>query len=384
MNTFLEFITNPMFSSILFILIVVLSILLKKSKNNYVTLSDECKELIQQISELKIYKDTNSQIESFSKELQRITLEKLNESREGFDKHQKESLTPLSTSIKEFKEQISRLQLEGTKQNTLLTKELENIKSLNVTLAKEANDLTAALKGNNKKIGNWGEQQLKTLLDISGLEEGIDYDLQVHIDSSIPDCVINLPNQRKVIVDAKVSLTNYSEYIGAEDSEEKNQHLKKHVDSLKRHIKELSSKEYSSKLDSSLDYVIMFIPHEQAYIDVLRTNPEFYENAYRNKIAIATPSSLLPILKTIENLWSMQKQANNAKQIATLGGQIFDKLAGVQENMEKAKKQISSAQESHEKAYNQIFSSRADSIRGLSEQMKEKGVTPLKSLEIVD
>lgn len=225
----------------------------------------------------------------------------------------------------------------------------EQIKILsrnNDNLAKEAQDLTTALKGNKKLQGNWGEIQLENLLDITGLKEGIDYIRQetvVNEDGKIhrPDIVVNLPNGRKVIVDSKVSLNNYSEYISRDNEEEKKNYIKLYIDDLKNHIKELSSKEYYKDLKQqsiSLDYVFMFVPLERAYIDAVDYDKSIYRFAFDNRIAIVTPSSLMPILKTIEYLWSIEKQNKNVEEIVKLAETIYKKIVLFKEDMEGIKK----------------------------------------------
>lgn len=338
-------------------------------------------------------KEQNDYIEELKKEM-RTTFENISNDiikrqKSDFTEQQKIVLQPFEKEIKEFKEKIEKNNKINIENKVSFEEQIKILSRNNDNLAKEAQDLTTALKGNKKLQGNWGEIQLENLLDITGLKEGIDYIRQetvVNEDGKIhrPDIVVNLPNGRKVIVDSKVSLNNYSEYISRDNEEEKKNYIKLYIDDLKSHIKELSSKEYYKDLKQqsiSLDYVFMFVPLERAYIDAVDYDKSIYRFAFDNRIAIVTPSSLMPILKTIEYLWSIEKQNKNVEEIVKLAETIYKKIVLFKEDMEGIKKSLDKAQDLYEKAKNKIYYGRENVYR-TAEKIKKLGVNTDKQLKL--
>lgn len=358
----------------------------KLSQRNFelkISLEQEVKNNEAKISEMLKIK------EQFSREFENISNRVIKMQKEDFDREQRQSLTtllnPFQTQIKDFREQIERTNLKNENDKGVLKRELEELKNMNTTLSKNADDLVNALKGNSKVQGDWGEHQLKTILDMSGLNEGIDYQMQFNTKGEVgqnlrPDCVINLPNGKKLIVDSKVSITNYIDFVKEENEEKKKQYLNLHISSIKKHIAELSNKEYQKYL-SDIDFVFMFIPNEQAYIEALKCDNKIYDTAYKANVAITTPSSILPILRTVKNLWNIENQNKNASLIAEKAGKLYDKLVGFVENMKKIDKNLINAKNAYDDAFNQLSDGRGSAL-SIAEDMKEMGAKTTKQIKV--
>ena len=358
----------------------------KLSQRNFelkISLEQEVKNNEAKISEMLKIK------EQFSREFENISNRVIKMQKEDFDREQRQSLTtllnPFQAQIKDFREQIERTNLKNENDKGVLKRELEELKNMNTTLSKNADDLVNALKGNSKVQGDWGEHQLKTILDMSGLNEGIDYQMQFNTKGEVgqnlrPDCVINLPNGKKLIVDSKVSITNYIDFVKEENEEKKKQYLNLHISSIKKHIAELSNKEYQKYL-SDIDFVFMFIPNEQAYIEALKCDNKIYDTAYKANVAITTPSSILPILRTVKNLWNIENQNKNASLIAEKAGKLYDKLVGFVENMKKIDKNLINAKSAYDDAFNQLSDGRGSAL-SIAEDMKEMGAKTTKQIKV--
>lgn len=358
----------------------------KLSQRNFelkISLEQEVKNNEAKISEMLKIK------EQFSREFENISNRVIKMQKEDFDREQRQSLTtllnPFQTQIKDFREQIERTNLKNENDKGVLKRELEELKNMNTKLSKNADDLVNALKGNSKVQGDWGEHQLKTILDMSGLNEGIDYQMQFNTKGEVgqnlrPDCVINLPNGKKLIVDSKVSITNYIDFVKEENEEKKKQYLNLHISSIKKHIAELSNKEYQKYL-SDIDFVFMFIPNEQAYIEALKCDNKIYDTAYKANVAITTPSSILPILRTVKNLWNIENQNKNASLIAEKAGKLYDKLVGFVENMKKIDKNLINAKNAYDDAFNQLSDGRGSAL-SIAEDMKEMGAKTTKQIKV--
>ena len=308
-----------------------------------------------------------------------------------FDREQKENLAvilnPFKTDINNFKNLIEKTNEVNREDKGFLKKNLEDLKNMNTTLSKNADDLVKALKGNSKIQGDWGENQLKNILDMAGFLEGRDYQMQFNLkgesgENLRPDCIISLPDGKKLIVDSKVSISNYVDYVKSEDESERKRCLDLHISSIKKHIMELANKEYQKLLrDNGLDFVFMFIPNEHAYIEALKADNTIYDNAYKNNVAITTPSSILPILRTVKNLWNIEKQNQNASKIAEKAGQLYDKLVGFVGNMEGIDKGLNSAKKAYDDAFKQLSTGRGNAI-SIAEDMKSLGAKTVKEIGV--
>jgi DNA recombination protein RmuC len=348
------------------------------------TAEGESRHLNEQIAFLQNLK------EDMTLKFKDISNEVMKTQHESFGNNQKQTLsailTPFADELKHFKEEVAATRKESIENKGNLDAQLANLSELNHSLSVEAKNLTEALKGSKKAQGNWGECQLSRILEISGLRHGIDYETQetfLNEDKKMlrPDVIIHLPESRDIIVDSKVSLVDYLEATSTEDEAERQKYLQKNVQSLKNHIDELSDKEYQKLLkNTSLNYVIMFIPVESAYIAALDYDRYLYDYAYKKNVILATPLSLLPTLRTVENLWRMSDQNQNVQKIAELGGKIYDKLAAFVDDMKGLERGMRAANN----AYNAAMTKLAGRGGALpqAEKMKSLGAVTNKNINL--
>lgn len=306
-----------------------------------------------------------------------------------FNEEQKNAFSlmmkPFQEQMSEFRHKVEAAHEDSLKNKSAFDEQLKNLLNLNQTLSKDAQDLSMALKGGKKLQGNWGEFQLERVLEISGLQKGINYETQETFkneDNRLlrPDVIVRLPNDRSVIIDSKVSLNDYMAYVNCEDEAGREEHLKKHIQCIKAHIDELSCKEYQKLLkDSSLDYVVIFIPVESAYVEAVKADNGLYDYAYRKNVAMTTPSSLLPILRTIENLWRIENQNKYVGQIAAVGGSLYDKLANYVEDMQRIDKALETARKNYDQAIGKLSTGKGNAL-SLAGRLKEFGAKANKTL----
>ncbi|MDR2934008.1 MAG: DNA recombination protein RmuC [Rickettsiales bacterium] len=320
---------------------------------------------------------------------QNISNSVIKEQSKYFDEKGRESinnlLNPFAIQMTEFKNRIEIIHKDNMQTRGAFDEQMRHLFDSQRKMSEDANNLTQALQGNSKMQGNWGEVQLKNLLDITGLQEGIDYVLQEQIKTEdgekiIPDVIVRLPDNRQIVIDSKVSLVDYVRYMNEADEVLRTDYLKSHLRSVKNHIAELSAKSYADSLRAnSIDFVLMFIPIEHAYIAALQADNSIYENAYKSKVAITTPSSLVPILRTIENLWRVSKGVENAEQIAVMGGKLYDKLSGFVENFQKVDDGLNKAKSAYSDAFNQLSNGRGNAI-SIAQNLKKLGAKVSKEL----
>ncbi|MCM1323855.1 MAG: DNA recombination protein RmuC [Acetobacter sp.] len=336
--------------------------------------------------------------EDLSLKFKDISAEIIKSQHESFTSEQKNTLSavlnPFAEQLKAFKTEVSAAREESIKHKSGLDAQLATLSKLNQSLSKDAQNLTEALKGGKKTQGNWGECQLNRVLEISGLRKGIDYETQGSYQDEEknlyrPDVIIHLPENRDIIVDSKVSLVDYLAAINTEDEKEQEQHLRKNTASLKAHIDELAAKEYQKLLkDTSLNYVIMFIPVESAYIAALDSDNTLYDYAYKRNVILATPLSLLPTLRTVENLWRIDSQNRNVQKIADLGGKIYDKLAAFVEDMKTLERGINQANNAYTSAMTKLQGrggalSQAEKMRLLGSKTNKNINLPLNDTDLL-
>ena len=296
-------------------------------------------------------------------------------------------LEPFKQQIADFKTKVESAHEDSLKNKSSFDEQFKNLLDLNQALSKDAEDLSAALKGNKKIQGNWGEFQLERILEISGLQKGINYATQETFrndDNRMlrPDVIIKLPNDRNVIVDSKVSLNDYVNYVNCDDENMRQVYLQRHIQCVKKHIDELACKDYQKLIKNNmLDYVVIFIPVESAYVEAVRADNSLYDYAYKKNIAITTPSSLLPILRTIENLWQIENQNRNVAEIANIGGSLYDKIVGFVEDMEHIDKSIESARKNYDLAMKKLSTGKGNAL-SLAGKLKEKGAKVTKNLAV--
>ncbi len=297
-------------------------------------------------------------------------------------------LTPLREKIKDFEHSVEQKYIEETKERTSLKKEIEQLYQLNVQLSTDAANLVSALKGDNKTQGDWGEFRLEMILEKAGLNKDIHYKVQPSYtddngNQKRPDFVIQLPDNKHLIIDSKMSLTAYEKYFNESDDIMKAVHLKAHVDSMRRHIKDLASKNYQHLYQiNSPDYLLLFVPIEPAFSLALQEDKELFSDALERNIVLVTTSTLLATMRTVSYLWKQEKQKNNVLEIARQSGLLYDKFVGFIEDLKRVGLQLDNARDSYQDAINKLNDSKkyGDTLVGRAERIKELGAKASRSI----
>ena len=326
--------------------------------------------------------------EQLRKDFELLATKILDEKSEKFTLQNKENikniLNPLQEKIKVFEEKVDLTQKESISMHSALKEQLLGLKDLNQQMTKETTNLTRALKGDSKMQGNWGELVLERVLEKSGLEKDREYFVQqsfTRADGSrvLPDVVLHLPDGKKMIIDSKVSLTDYERLVNADD-DDKAQFLKAHVNSIRKHVDQLSDKNYQDLYDiESPDFVLMFIPIEPAFAVVVNEDNSIYNRAFEKNIVIVTPSTLLATLRTIDSMWNNEKQQQNAIEIARQAGALYDKFEGLVSDLTGVGKKIDAAKSDYSSAMNKLVEGRGNLITSV-EKLKKMGAKAKKSL----
>ncbi|OUS29349.1 hypothetical protein A9Q99_09620 [Gammaproteobacteria bacterium 45_16_T64] len=328
--------------------------------------------------------------EQLTAEFQTVARKLFEEKNEKFTQNNRTTLTgvlsPLREQLMVFSKQVSDVYDKDLRDRISLQKEISELKIANVKISDEALNLTRALKGDNKVQGDWGEMILERVLEMSGLQKGREYSLQPSYKSQCggailrPDAVINLPSQKSVIVDSKVSLKHWELAVAAEDSESENEALKKHVESLRGHIKNLSGKQYEEiGALMSLDFVLMFVPIEAAFLKALQEDVELYGYASERNVLLVSPSTLLVTLKSIRYGWQNERQSKNAKIIAQRAGALHDQFVLFVDALEDVGDKISKAGLAYETAHKRLSSGKGN-IVGRVLQLEELGAKTKRDL----
>ncbi len=313
----------------------------------------------------------------------------LDEKSEKFSKQNKESLdqilNPLGLKLEEFKKKVEETYEKGTQERSGLREQIKNMVQLNQQMSEDAKNLTKALKGDSKAQGNWGEVILSSILEKSGLRKDEEYFTQQSETTEEgrrlqPDVVVKLPDEKFLIVDSKVSLTAFEQFTSAEDDVEAKVSLKEHVKSVRKHVKDLSGKNYPQiYADKTPDFVLLFIPVEPAFAAALQTEPNLYNEAFEKNIVIVSPSTLLATLFTINTIWKRDRQNKYALEIADRGGALYDKFVGFVESMDDIGTRIRQTQDSYDTAMNRL-SKGAGNLVGQVEKLRKLGVKATKKL----
>lgn len=294
-------------------------------------------------------------------------------------------LKPLQEKLTDFRKQVDDTYQSEARERFALKQEVEKLAGLNVKMTDETRALTNALKGESKTQGDWGELVLETILENSGLRKGEEYLVQDShtIDDGSrlqPDVVIRLPESKHLVIDSKVSITAYTRYIQAEDDATKTAELNSHVQSIKQHIQGLSAKNYQDLYGvGSIDFVLMFIPIEPAFLAAMRHAPDIYQDALKKNIVMVCPSTLLATVRTVAHLWRQEHQNRNAQEIARQCAVLYDKFVGFVEDLDKVGQRLEQAQVSYGDAIGKLKTGRGNLIR-TAENVKKLGVKPNKSL----
>ena len=297
-------------------------------------------------------------------------------------------LTPLKEKIKEFEENVDRKFLDETREKSSLKKELEQLHSLNQQLSTDAHNLASALKGQSKVQGDWGEFQLETLLEKSGLQKGIHFLTQATFRdddgaAKRPDFIIQLPENKHLIVDAKVSLTAFERYFNASDPGERDQHLKAHITSLRSHVDNLSRTNYQMLYQiNTPDYMLLFVPLESALSVAAQADPKLFSDALDRNIVLVTTSSLLVTMRTVAHLWKQEKQTRSVLEIARQSGLLYDKFVAFVEDLRTIGARLDNARSAYDDAMNKLTSAArpGDTLIGKAEKIRELGARTTKSL----
>lgn len=294
-------------------------------------------------------------------------------------------LKPFREQIDNFKQQVKETHEQDIRERQSLKDQLEQLQKLNLQMSEEAINLTNALKGQVKTQGTWGEMILEKVLEKAGLVKGREYDIQVFEKNEKgkfqkPDAVIHLPEKRDIIIDAKVSLIAYEQLSTTNNGENQNKLITDHVQSIRNHIKNLSSKEYQNLNNiNSMDFVLLFVPIEGAIVVAIQNDPVLFSEAFDKNIILVSPSTLLATLRTVENIWRYENQNINAIKIANKAGKLYDKFVGFVKDLEDIGQKIEQSQKSYNNAMKKLSTGKGNLI-STSESLKEMGVKATKLL----
>jgi DNA recombination protein RmuC len=334
-------------------------------------------------------KDIQEMQEKFTKDFQLIAHKIFEEKTQSFSKKSQESIDQLLAPLKErlisFEKKVDETHKESLKESSGLKAELKTLREMSTKMTEEAENLTNALRNDNKVQGNWGEMILENILESSGLRKDKEYHLQQSFSMANgkrlqPDVTIKLPDDKWVIVDSKVSLNAYEDFINSADPSERDRSLKQHLQSLRNHFKGLSEKKYNEAIDGkNLDFILMFVPIEPAYLLALQEDHRLFNEAYDRGIVMVSPTTLIASLKIIATTWKHEYQNRNALEIAERGKLLLDKFVGFAEDFEKVGTQIERASSSYDDALKKLRDGRG-SLVSQAKQLEQLGVKASKKM----
>ncbi len=350
-------------------------------KANYSNLKERLEEQKGELGQLQ---------QRFTTEFKNLANEIFEEKSKKFTDQNKnnlhELLGPLGQKLSEFEKKVEQTNKESLERSTALREQIISLKELNDRMTKEAENLTKALKGDVKTQGNWGEVILERILEKSGLEKDREYFIQetLHNDDGRrlrPDVIIKLPDNKNLVVDAKMSLIAYERYMNAEDEAGKEKFLKEHILSVKAHVRGLSEKNYHQLFDGgSLDYVLMFVPIESAFALVVQHGGELYSEAHEKSIIIVSPATLVATLRTVSSIWKHEYQNRNALEIARQGGALYDKFKSFVDDLIEVGKSLDKSKQQYGAAMNKLVEGKDNLIRK-TERLKELGSKTSKKMD---
>ena len=364
-----------------------------KYKSESIRIEEGNKILQQKLEENKA--EVEKLQEKFTKEFENLANKIFDEKTSKFSEQSKtnlqEILNPLKERISEFQNKVEESNKESIDRNAALRQQLSSLKEMNLQMSHDAQNLVKALKGDTKAQGDWGEIQLERILERSGLRKGEEYSIQESYTAEDgsrkrPDVIINLPEEKKIIIDSKVSLVDYERFVSAEDDDQKNIHLRSFIGSVKRHIKELNEKNYQSIFDQgALDFVLMFIPIEPAFSLAVQFGEDLYSDAWDKRIMMVSPMNLFIALRTIANIWKQEYQSRNVLEIAKQSGALYDKFVGFVNDLIDVGNRMDQAKSSYEGAMKKL-SDGSGNLVNRAEKIRELGAKTSKSLpqNIVD
>ncbi len=333
--------------------------------------------------------EVNQLQQKFTKEFENLANKILDEKSSKFTEQNRENikniLSPLQERITTFEKKVEETHKESIITHASLKQQIVGLKDLNEQMSKEATNLTRALKGDNKAQGNWGELVLERVLEKSGLEKDREYFVQQNFtredgSRAMPDVIIHLPDGKRIIIDSKVTLVAYERFVNEEEEVLKEGYLKEHIASLKKHVEQLSSKNYQDLYDvESLDFVLLFVPIETAFSVAINFENNIYNQAFEKNIVIVTPSTLLATLRTIDSMWNNEKQQRNALEIAKQAGSLYDKFEGLMKDLMGIGKKIDDTKKDYAAAMNKLVDGRGNLISSV-EKLKKMGAKAKKAL----
>lgn len=329
----------------------------------------------------------NDAREQMSLQFKTLAAEILEDKSRRFTASNKESigeiLRPLTERIQHFEKKVEETYDKEAKERFSLASEIRNLQALNARISEDAVNLTKALKGENKTQGTWGEVILESILEKSGLVKGREYQTQVSLTSadgtrSQPDVIVQLPENKQIIIDAKVSLRAYEAFCSEQDADKRAAFLQQHVQSVRQHVRSLGSKDYQNLHSlNTLDFVLLFMPVEAAFSVAVQLDAELFSQAFDQNIILVGPSTLLATLRTIQNIWRYEQQNQNAIEIATAAGALYDKFVAFAGDLEEIGQRIDASRKSYEKAHNKLASGKGNLVARI-ENMKKLGARASK------
>ena len=339
-------------------------------------------QMVKQIKELNDYA-----LENIKAQLAHITEENLKLRGEELKNSNVEQLghilAPLREQMRKMEESVRNVDISSAQHKVSIEKSIENLATQAVAVGKHADELARALKNNSKVQGDWGEQILESILESSGLRKGYEYVVQENVKDGKrdlrPDVIVCCPGGKKIIIDSKVSLTAYVDYLAAETKEEAERHAKANKESIKKHIDELAAKGYSDIVANSMSHILMFVPNEGSYILALRSDPQIAQYAYRKGILLINPTNLMISLQLIYNMWQNERQTKNIEKVIKEGEALYEKFVGFYENWSKIKDQLSGVMALYDKADKQLYDGNGNIVRRL-ENLKKLGIMPKKNI----
>ena len=352
---------------------------LAATESDYKNLQEKLTEQKAEVEELQ---------QKFTKEFENLANKIFEEKTTKFSEQSKanlsEILNPLRDKINEFQNKVEETNKESISRTAALREQLHSLKEMNQQMSSDAQNLVKALKGDTKAQGDWGEIQLERILERSGLRKGEEYAIQESFTTEEgrkrPDVIVNLPEEKKIIIDSKVSLVSYEKYVSAEDDEQKNIHIKSYIDSVKRHIKELSEKKYQNLFDvGSLDFVLMFIPIEPAFSMIIQFGEDLYAQAWEKNIMIVSPMNLFIALRTIAYIWRQENQNKNVIEIAKQSGALYDKFVSFTDDLITVGNRIDQTKTTYVDAMKKLTDGAGNLVRR-AEKIKKLGAKASKSL----
>lgn len=353
-------------------------------------LDEQKQSLNQQLEERQ------NQEEAFQKRteqaFQNLAQKILEQNSEKFSSQNKEQLQtvlkPIKEKMQEFENKVQETFEKNTRDASALREQIKSLKDMSEKMGHEAQELTKALKGDHKMQGNWGELILKRVLELSGLQEGIEYYFQARGmglkneegQHQYPDVVVNLPEDKHLVIDSKVSLKAYEQSVNTATQQEADQHLQEHLTAVKNHVKNLSEQHYHS-LDglNSPEFVLLFIPVEGSFSTLMRAGENLFDYAWQRKIVLVSPSTLLATLKTVSSIWKYEYQHKNAQEIAKIGGSMYDQLVGFVEEMHKVDRNMDQAKNAYDNAMKRLYTGQ-QSVTNKAQKLKNLGIKSNKEL----